>query len=325
MRKLISIGILSTMLVSVAQGQVESLDDLRQLEKQVKAVAKSRMDVTVAIQGERGGSGSGVIVSEDGIILTAAHVIRGSDMVTIVFPGGKSKKAKVLGANYSKDSALCKMVDEGPWKFAGIASSKDLKVGEHVVAMGHAGGFNTVRTPPVRFGRILSKNPNHFITSDATLIGGDSGGPLFNLKGEVVGIHSNIGRTWNENNHAGVSGFQKDWERLLKGEKWGALSINPMVNPDSPAIGVRNGREVEDGVEISKVLEGGPCDKAGLKGGDVIQELAGKSVLTFEKLSGSIMKHDAGDKITLKVRRGEKIWDVDVVLGRREELKGTYK
>jgi len=98
-----------------------------------------------------------------------------------------------------------------------------------------------------------------------------------------------------------------------------------MTNPDSPAIGILNGRELKNGVEIDKVLTGGPCDKVGLRGGDVITKLNGKPVRTFEQLVGSIMKYDSGDIINLTTKRGNETRVVNVVLGRREELQGTYK
>ena len=309
----------------VAQEKVNSLKELKEIQLQVKAVAAKNMTATVSIATSRGASGSGVIVSKDGLILTAAHVVRGAEVVDIIFPDGKSAKAKVLGANYSKDSAMCQMIKPGPWKFAEVADSKNLKIGEYVVAMGHAGGFDAVRTPPVRFGRVLSKNTNFFVTTDCTLIGGDSGGPLYDLKGRVVGIHSNIGNLWSINNHAGTSGFKAEWDRLKKGEQWGALSVNPMTNPDSPAIGIQMRGTKDGGVEIGSILPKGPADKSGMKAKDIIMKLNGKAVKSPELLIGAIMKHNAGDTVKLTIKRGDETKVLDLVLGRREQLKGFIK
>ncbi len=101
--------------------------------------------------------------------------------------------------------------------------SKNLKSGDLVIALGHAGGYDPVRTPPVRFGRVISSDASGFLNTDCTLIGGDSGGPLFDLEGNVIGIHSSIGHSLSVNNHTGIDGFKKGWDRMKKGESWGRL------------------------------------------------------------------------------------------------------
>ena len=174
---------------------------------------------TVALLSERtGSSGSGVITTEDGLILTAAHVVQGAEEILVVFPDGKQVRGKVLGANYSKDIAMVQIEETGKWPFVEMGASKQLEAGDWVIALGHSAGFDASRPPPVRFGRVISKGPGNFLTTDCTLIGGDSGGPLFGLDGKIVGIHSSIGQSLTNNNHAGIDGFREDWDRIHAGE-----------------------------------------------------------------------------------------------------------
>jgi len=319
--------ITALMFIGGAQAQQEftSLDQLEHLQTEVQKVVKKTMPATISLMSPRGSSGSAVIISKEGLVLTAAHVVQGAKEMTVVFPNGKQAKAKVLGMNYSKDAAICQMVGKGPWPFAEVGESKDLKIGQFVVAMGHAGGFDAIRTPPVRFGRVLSKNPNAFVTTDCTLIGGDSGGPLFDLDGKVVGIHSNIGQQLKANNHAGLSGFKADWDRMLKGDIWGRLSMNPMTNPDSPVIGIEVGQPKDGGIVIARVMPRGPADKSGLKGGDVIMKVAGRAVKNRRQLIGEIMKNNAGEEVELELKRDGKEMKLKLKLGRRGEMENDFK
>ncbi|MCX6865004.1 MAG: trypsin-like peptidase domain-containing protein [Verrucomicrobia bacterium] len=230
-------------LVSSLQPQARepsrNLQDLVQLESKVAAVSRKVAPATVALLSEQtGSSGSGVVASEDGLILTAAHVVQGADALLVVFPDGKQVQGKVLGANYSKDIAMVKITGPGKWPYATLGASKSLEAGDWVIALGHSAGFDAGRSPPVRFGRVISKGPGNFLTTDCTLIGGDSGGPLFDLNGNIIGIHSSIGQSLTNNNHAGSDGFRDDWDRILAGETWGALSMNPFANPEMPVLGI---------------------------------------------------------------------------------------
>src|SRR5690606_1630477 len=134
--------------------------------------------------------------------------------VLVVFPDGKQVSGEVVGANFSKDIVMVRITDEGEWPFVERGAPRQLPAGGWVVALGHSAGFDPGRTPPVRFGRVVSKGPGNYLTTDCTLIGGDSGGPLFDLEGKLVGINSSIGRSVQNNNHAGIDGFTEDWERL---------------------------------------------------------------------------------------------------------------
>jgi serine protease Do len=300
-----------------------TLADLVELEAKVEAVARKVQPATVALLSERtGSSGSGVLASKDGLILTAAHVVQGAEELLVVFPDGKQVQGKVLGANYSKDIAMVQIASsQGKWPFATLGSSKALDAGDWVVALGHSAGFDAGRSPPVRFGRVVSKGPGNFLTTDCTLIGGDSGGPLFDLDGCIIGIHSSIGQSLTNNNHAGIDGFREDWDRIRAGETWGALSMNPFANPEMPVLGIGMAmmRGVK-GVIVESVVAGSPAAAAGVRTGDVIRTLDGSAVRNGGELLQMLAKRQAGDPVNLGLLRDKQSLEVKVTLKRRNEL-----
>jgi serine protease Do len=302
-----------------------TLADLQKLEKKVGEVAEETMPATVALVSEKtGSSGSGVLVSKNGLILTAAHVIQGMTEVDVYFSDGKKWQGKVLGANFSKDVGMVKMVDAGPWPFVQIGESKPLEAGDWVVALGHSAGFDPARTPPVRFGRVMSDGPGNYFTTDCTLIGGDSGGPLFDLDGKLVAVNSSIGWSWKNNNHAGVDGFREDWDRLIAGETWGTLQMNPLANPETPVLGIGMGmRRGTNGVPVQKVEPNSPAAAAGVRVGDIIHAVDGERVKEGADLQQILVKHELGDKVMLGILRSDKELEIEVELVKREELYKT--
>lgn len=305
-----------------AREPARNLEELTRLEAKVEAVSRKVLPATVALLSERtGSSGSGVIASEDGLILTAAHVVQGADQLLVVFPDGKQVQGKVLGANYSKDIAMVQIATPGKWPFVGMGASKSLQAGDWVIALGHSAGFDAGRTPPVRFGCVVSKGPGNFLTTDCTLIGGDSGGPLFDLDGKIIGIHSSIGQSLTNNNHAGIDGFRDDWDRIRAGETWGALSMNPFANPEMPVLGIGMGmmRGVK-GVVVESVVPGSPAAAAGVRAGDVVGSIDGSPVRNGGEMLQILAKRQAGDQVKLGVMRDKESLEVKVTLKRRNEL-----
>lgn len=305
-----------------AADPVRTVDEVRKLESKVESVARKVMPATVALLSEKTeSSGSGVITTADGLILTAAHVVQGTEDITVVFTDGEQVPGKVLGANYSKDIAMVQIQGKGPWPHAEMGESKSLVAGDWVIALGHSAGFDAARTPPVRFGHVISKGPGNFLTTDCTLIGGDSGGPLFDTEGRIVGINSSIGTAWTNNNHAGVDGFKEDWKRMRSGEAWGKLSMNPFANPEMPALGIEMGlpRNVR-GVPVESVTPRSPSAAAGVRVGDVIQSLGGASVTDANTLLQVLAKQQPGEKVKLGILRGGKAMSLDVTLSPRNAL-----
>lgn len=308
-----------------AYESVETLADLQRLQEKVEDVSAKSLPATVSLVSEKtGSSGSGVIVSADGLILTAAHVVQGMSEVDVYFADGKKWLGKVLGANFSKDIGMVKMVDTGPWPFVDIGESKPLEAGDWVIAIGHSAGFDPARTPPIRFGRVMSEGPGNYFTTDCTLIGGDSGGPLFDLDGKLLAVNSSIGQSWKNNNHAGVDGFREDWDRLMAGETWGTLQMNPLANPETPVLGIGMGmRRAADGVPVFKVEPNSPAAAAGVRVGDVIRSVDGDRVREGAELQQVLVKRNVGDKVKLGIIRGETELEIEVELVKREELFRT--
>ncbi len=305
-----------------AREPVRTLQDLMDLEEKVSSVSRNVLPMTVALlSGDTESSGSGVITSADGLVLTAAHVIQGSEEVVVVFPDGKEVQGKVLGANYSKDIAMVRITEPGPWPYVELGESRPLKAGDWVVALGHSAGFDPGRTPPVRFGRVVSEGPGNFFTTDCTLIGGDSGGPLFDLNGRLVGIHSSIGFSLKNNNHAGIDGFVVDWDRMLAGEAWGRLSMNPFAPSEMPVLGIGMGmgRGVR-GVPVESVAPGSPAAAAGVRIGDVIESLNGSRIRHGQELLQILAKRQAGDTVTLGILRDQRQLEMEVRLARLSDI-----
>jgi serine protease Do len=308
--------------VLFAKEPSRSLKDIAQLESKVQAVSQRVMAATVALVSEDGnGSGSGVITTKDGLILTAAHVVQGQERMDVVFPDGKQVTGKVLGANYSKDIAMVQITTKGPWPAVEMGNSTALTAGDWVIAMGHSAGFEASRTPPVRFGRVVSKGPGNFLTTDCTLIGGDSGGPLFDLSGKIVGINSSIGSSLLINNHAGIDGIREDWARIYASQVWGRLALNPFANPEMPTLGISMGlvRGV-DGVPVESVFLRSPAAAAGVRAGDIIQALDDTPIPDGRSLQIFLAKRQSEDSVKLGILRENELIDIQVKLVSRASI-----
>ncbi len=205
-----------------------SADTLRDRQDKVSAVIQKVQPAVVCLIASGDtmiGSGSGVVVDPSGLILTAAHVVdalapQGAD-ITIVFPDGRHSPAEILGRDRTRDAAMVRIKEPGPFPSVQLAPASSVELGEWCVALGHPGGFDVQRGVPVRLGRVWKNNENAFYRSDCTISGGDSGGPLFDLNGQLIGIHSNIRLDITENQHVPINVFHDEWDRLKDGKTWG--------------------------------------------------------------------------------------------------------
>ena len=271
----------------------ENVEDLRAIQRHVTKLVKRTIPCTVCVR-IHGAQGSGVIISKDGYVLTAGHVLQKPGLKAIItLHDGRRVRGVTLGRNIGLDSGLIKITDEGDWNYAEMGSSKDLKLGEWCLAIGHPGGFQTGRQPVVRLGRILEKRKN-VLRTDCPLIGGDSGGPLFDMKGRVVGIHSKISLSLTDNFHVPVDAYRSTWDRLAAKELWGG-----------PIIGI-HGENTKDGLRITRLISGFPAKKSGLKVGDVITRCNGQRVGSLQDLIKIFNDKKPGDTITLEFRRNGK-------------------
>jgi len=191
----------------------KSLDELKALEARVRQTIAKMMPSVVAIR-VAGGQGSGVIVTRDGYVATAGHLLnQPGEKATFVMADGQTHSGIALGLDRNLDSGLMKLDGDGPWPFAEMGSTQGLKPGEWCVGIGHPFGFQEGRPPVVRVGRVLSNQPQSLRT-DCAIVAGDSGGPLVDLTGRVLGIHSRIGAMISMNYHVPIDIYRSQWERL---------------------------------------------------------------------------------------------------------------
>jgi serine protease Do len=292
-------------------GVPRDAEEIRAMERHVRKVAAKVVRATVGVQIGWAGA-SGVIVSRDGYVLTAAHVSRRANReVTLILHNGRRVKAKTLGANSRVDAGMIRITEKaGPdgWPYCELGRSASLKARQWCLAAGHPGGYRPGRTPPVRLGRLLRATPRLLLT-DCTIVGGDSGGPLFDMAGKVIGISSAIGAPVEANVHVPVDLFRRDWARLAKGEIRGQPK-------QSAYLGVVADAE-SDTARIATVQPGSPAEKAGIRPGDVITKFDGRDVPNFQALAILILKKKPGDKVKITLLRDKKTLTREVVLQER--------
>ncbi len=273
-----------------------SLEDAKAIERKVKTVVPRVSPAVVAVQ-VGGSSGSGVVVSKDGLVLTAAHVCDEPNRdVRFTFPDGKTARGKTLGTNHEMDAGMMKITGDGPWPHVEMGDSSEAHLGDWVLTLGHPGGFDPQRSRVVRLGRIIRAGSDALQT-DCTLSAGDSGGPLFDMQGKVIGIHSRISESIAENYHVPIRTYRDTWDRLVKAENWGGEKPSPR-----PWFGVR-GTDDPAGCKLESVEEDAPAFKAGLKAGDVVRKINSQEVKDYATLKRFVADSKPGDEMTVEVQR----------------------
>jgi serine protease Do len=255
------------------------------------------------------GQGSGFIVSSDGIILTNAHVVRDAKEVTVKLTDRREYRAKVLGADPKTDVAVLR-IEAKNLPVVTLGKVSDLKVGEWVLAIGSPFGFeNTVTAGVVSAkGRSLPDDSAvPFIQTDVAVNPGNSGGPLFNTRGEVVGINSQI--YTRSGGYQGVSfAIPIDVAARIKNQlvatgKVEHARLGVAVQEVNQAFADSFKLDKPEGALVSMVEKGGPGDKAGLQSGDVIRSVNGQRIVSSGDLPALIGLATPGDSIKLDVWR----------------------
>ena len=274
------------------------------------------------------GAGSGVIISSDGYILTCAHVVSGASNITVSI-GDKDYPATLVGEDTTSDIAVVK-VDATGLTPATVGNSDNLKVGESVMAVGNplgelggtvTSGIVSALNRSVSIQGSSSVNTMSLIQMDASVSPGNSGGGLFNMNGELVGI---VNAKSSDSDAEGlgfaipVNDAVKVAQELLEngyvtGRPYLGISYFAVTDAQTAAqLGVN-----AYGVYIVEVVKGGPADKAGLQAGDRIVSVDGSEVATQSDLGTLMQNHKAGDTIEITVARGGQMQTVNVTLGEK--------
>ena len=280
-----------------------------------KALPKARA-ATVCIE-IKDGSGSGVIVSPDGLVLTAAHVATGvKKKVTVVLEDGTRLKAETLGLVADKDAAMIQITEKGTYPFVDIDKASTTRLGDWVFALGHSGGFDKERGSVVRLGRLVRVADATF-QSDCMLIGGDSGGPLFDLSGRMIGIHSRVGQQLQVNMHVPMTVYTENWDAMLKAEFIGEGPFAQLPVKGNGFLGLATEARAEGGLRVTKVGSKSPAEEAGIKDGDVLLKLNGTDLKTREQMQDLLKEMSAGDELTLETEHNGKPKTLTFELGER--------
>jgi len=276
---------------------------------------------------KRTGAGSGFFVSADGLIVTNNHVVEGAEKIRVRLTDETELAAKIVGRDPATDVALIKVDAKGPFPFLTFGDSDALKVGEWVMAVGNPLAMEHTVTVGVvsAKGRRIGISPNanassfeDFIQTDAAINLGNSGGPLVNVRGEVVGMNSainaggqNIGFAIPVNTIKMVVPQLKEKGKVVRGY----LGVQ-ITNVDQKAQEFYK-LPSRDGALVQSVTKDGPADKAGLKDGDVIVAVAGKPVKDTRDLIFRVSAMPPGQKVDLDLMREGKSKSITATLGER--------
>jgi len=272
--------------------------------------------------------GSGFVISEDGYIVTNNHVIEGADEISIEFFSGKTLDAKLIGTDPKTDIALLKVESDAPLPFVTFGDSNVVRVGDWVMAMGNplGQGFSVSAGIVSARNRELSGTYDDFIQTDAAINRGNSGGPLFNMDGQVIGVNTailspnggsiGIGFSMASNVVSKVVQQLKDFGETRRG--WLGVRIQDVTPDVAEAMGLKDPK----GALVTDVPDG-PAKDGGVLSGDVIVGFEGTAISDTRDLVRRVADADVGKAVRLEVLREGKTQTLLVTLGRREEAEAS--
>ncbi|WP_083498997.1 Do family serine endopeptidase [Shimia marina] len=273
--------------------------------------------------------GSGFVISADGFVVTNNHVIEGADEILVEFFEGGELPAKVIGTDKNTDIALLKVESDEPLAFVEFGDSDMARVGDWVIAMGNplGQGFSVSAGIVSQRGRALAGAYDDYIQTDAAINRGNSGGPLFNMDGEVVGVNTailspnggsiGIGFSMASNVVTRVIDQLQEFGETRRG--WLGVRIQDVTEDMVEAV---DGLQTASGAMITDVPEG-PAMEAGMQAGDVIMTFDGRTVEDVRSLVRSVGNTSVGKTVDVVVLRGGEEVTLAVTLGRREEAEGA--
>ena len=271
--------------------------------------------------------GSGFIIDEKGIVVTNNHVIQGAEDIFVSVNGSEEYKAKVLGADPYMDLAVLEIESDKKFIPVAFGDSDKARVGDWVIAIGNPFGFGGTVTSGIISARnrdIGMTRYDDFIQTDASINQGNSGGPLFDLEGKVIGINTAIiGQSGSVGIGFAISSSpaEKVINQLIKfGEtKRGWLGVR--IQEVTKEIAELEKLEKPEGALVASVQENSPAEKAGIKAGDIILTFDGKKVDTMRTLPKLVAETKVGKNVVVKIWRNQKSITKKVLLGRLESTK----
>jgi len=274
--------------------------------------------------------GSGFVIDSSGYIVTNNHVIEQANEIKVKFQDETELEAKLIGTDKLTDIALLKVESKKPLPFVNFADSDKARVGHSVIAIGNPFGLGGSVTTGIisAFNRDINFGPyDSFIQTDASINRGNSGGPLFNFDGKVLGINTaifsptggsvGIGFSIPANLAKPIIEQLKKFGKTQRG--WLGVRIQELTPEISKSLGLKN----EEGVLISMVNPNEPAEKAGLKSGDVILEFNGKKIEDVKSLQRTVAESAVESKAVVKVWRDKKIRSFTVKLGELEKYSSV--
>jgi len=278
--------------------------------------------------GDQTVSGTGFFITKEGYILTNNHVVEGTKEVTIVLSDGSEQKATIVGTDIYSDIAVLKTDGNVP-AVAKLGNSDVLKPGQSVIAIGSPlGNFkNTVTVGVVSAtGRSIDTGNGYMIEdliqTDAAINHGNSGGPLVNLAGEVVGVNTLVVRSTNSGDVAEGLGFaipvntaQAVAQQIIDKGYFARPYMGISFQPINPGIAARYNLPAEWGVYITRVAANSPASQAGLQEGDIITQIGDVVLDETHSYVNALFEYKPGDQVALEVVRGTATLQVEVTLG----------
>jgi serine protease Do len=276
------------------------------------------------------GLGSGFIVDASGVVVTNEHVIRNAEQITVTLADGRQMPARLLGSSPTYDLAVLK-VDGHDLPVAPLGNSDDLLVGEWAIAIGSPFGYLLNDTQPTVTAGVVSATRRdiksdatdhgvykNMIQTDAAINPGNSGGPLVNGDGEVIGINTFIFTSTGGSLGIGFA-IPIDLARQVLDEikRYGRVRtawVGMQVQPVTPYLARRLGYDDTGGLVVTRVDEGGPADKAGIRVRDRIRSVNGQVIRNVDDAQTSIYGARVGDRLTFAVERGNQKLEVTVTL-----------
>jgi serine protease Do len=290
----------------------ENIDDLLSIQERLNHLLTDAQKALVSIEAGDG-AGSGVIVSEDGLVLSAAHVIGNTGKkMKVRLPNGESAPAITLGGSEISDAGMLQITQKGPWPYVDIAPKNKSAIGNWCFGLGHPGGFDEKRGVVVRIGRIIAKK-NETMQTDSRLLGGDSGGPLFDFDGKLIAIHSRVSKKPDQNFHVPIEAFEANWSFFLN---------KPLVTYENMQDGGFFGvacEETEEGIMIREVYPGTAAEKAGMSIEDILLEVNDEPLDSREEFIILISSLEPGQEVKILYQRKSSQSSIKVKLGVRPE------